>query len=1251
VLVFGAVVMTAGASGSSAPAFVQNVSAHSSSVASLALKPGANITAGNRLVVEVGVWSNGKASASSVTDSAGNTYTELLHFRASDNTELSVWTAPITAGGGTEPTITVKPSATADVGAVASEYSGLSTAAGTAAVDQLSTATGTTTGAGTVASGPTAATSTAGDMAIGMYVDSGFGDSLTGGAGWTQRANVSNDSNIELLSEDQSLTSAGATPNATVGTGANTVWLMATVAFAPASNSATAPDAPTGVTATPGDGTATVSWTAPNNGGSGISSYTVTPYIGSVAQTPTTVSGSPLWTNTTISGLTDGTAYTFTVTATNSIGTGPPSSSSSPVTPSSTAGGQWSSLISWPMVAIHSVLLANGKVLQWDGWQQPEPTQVWDPSTQTFTNQTAPDSIFCGGMAELPNGDVLVIGGYGGLSTGNLGIVDASIFDPTTQTWTRVANMHYPRWYPNLTELANGDYVAISGNSTNPSTWADTPEVYDPTANTWTALSNVNTSQIHEEEYPFSYLAPNGDVFTIGPSEDKSFLLNVQNQTWTQVGNSSGVTNGSSVMYRPGKVLYTGGTPAQTSSSPATNTAATIDLTAPTPAWKQTSPMAYARVYHTLTTLADGTVLAVGGEPTWGQTGTSEVSGGVLPSEIWNPDTQAWSPAAPIATTRGYHSTAILMPDATVLVAGSGHANPNSAGQDSAQIYSPPYLFKGARPTITSAPSATSYGSTIPLTTPDAASISAVNLVSLGADTHQSDMDQHFVPLSFTQGSGQLNVQIPTSSALAPPGNYMLFIVNSSGVPSVASFINIAASQTAPGAPTGVSATAGNGSASVSWTAPSDGGSPITSYTVTPYVGSTAQTPTIVNPPATTTSITGLTNGTAYTFTVTATNAIGTSSPSAPSNSVTPGSAPPPPAFVQAGSAHASAVASLSVTPTAALTTGNRLVVEAGVWNSSKATVASVADSAGDHFTQVLHFVASDNTEMSIWTAPITSGGGTQPTITVTPTSKADLGLAALEYSGLSSVADATVVDQMANASGTTSSAATVSSGATSATSAANELAIGFYADSGFGDKLSAGSGWISRVNVSNTSNIEFLAEDEALANAGVTPNASVGTGAKTTWLMATVVLKAASGGTAGSQAAMARTTNLASTSSSPASGSSGLSPGLMPSIVRGEVRGSSTATGRSRARPLPRRLVQCAQRRAPRRTRACASLRIAAQITAKARARFIYLALLKHLPKSLFCYHGQALRSGESWTAWFRPSGTTTRSSSNLPK
>ena len=142
-----------------------------------------------------------------------------------------------------------------------------------------------------------------------------------------------------------------------------------------------------------------------------------------------------------------------------------------------------------------------------------------------------------------------------------------------------------------------------------------------------------------------------------------------------------------------------------------------------------------------------------------------------------------------------------------------------------------------------------------------------------------------------------------------------------------------------------------------------------------------------------------------------------------------------------------------------------------------------------------------------MWSAPVTAGGGTRPTVTATPTSTADIGLAVMEYSGLSTVADATVVDVSAQATGTTGSAAAVASGSTPATTAANELALGLYVDSGFGDTLGAGPGYTSRVNVSPAGDIELLAED-AVVGQGANPAASITTGGSTIWLAKTLVLK-----------------------------------------------------------------------------------------------------------------------------------------------
>ncbi len=159
-------------------------------------------------------------------------------------------------------------------------------------------------------------------------------------------------------------------------------------------------------------------------------------------------------------------------------------------------------------------------------------------------------------MVPLPDGRMLVVGGYGELSTGNLGIVDTNIYDPTTSSWTRVADMHSPRC-TTLTQLGDGRYVAVSGN---PATSARGPthRGLRPEQHVDAALRCLDV-QVHELEYPNSYLLPNGNVFVLGPQEDKSFELNVDAPSWTQVGGSSGVVNGGSVMFRPGKVLYAGG--------------------------------------------------------------------------------------------------------------------------------------------------------------------------------------------------------------------------------------------------------------------------------------------------------------------------------------------------------------------------------------------------------------------------------------------------------------------------------------------------------------------------------------------------------------------------------------------------------------------------------------------------------------------------------------------------------------------
>src|SRR4029077_8507909 len=248
---------------------------------------------------------------------------------------------------------------------------------------------------------------------------------------------------------------------------------------------------------------------------------------------------------------------------------------------------------------------------------------------------------------------------------------------------------------------------------------------------------------------------------------------------------------GSAVMYRPGKILKTGTSVApDLAIRPSAATAYLLDMTQGSPAWTQVSSMHFARAYHNMVLLADGNVLVTNGGQTTNAVG---VSNAVLQAEMWSPATQQFSRLASMVAPRLYHSTALLLPDGRVLVAGGGRFNGVNEPTDqlSSEIYSPPYLFTGARPTISSAPGTIPYATNFTVTTPDALQISSAALIRLGAVTHAFDQNQRYVPLTFQQATGGLTVQSPSSANLAPPGYYMLFIVNSAGVPSVASIIKV----------------------------------------------------------------------------------------------------------------------------------------------------------------------------------------------------------------------------------------------------------------------------------------------------------------------------------------------------------------------------------------------------------------------------------------------------------------------------
>ncbi|SNS48399.1 Kelch motif-containing protein [Noviherbaspirillum humi] len=199
--------------------------------------------------------------------------------------------------------------------------------------------------------------------------------------------------------------------------------------------------------------------------------------------------------------------------------------------------------------------------------------------------------------------------------------------------------------------------------------------------------------------------------------------------------------------------------------------------------------MKYARRQLNATILADGKVLVTGG---MSGPGFNDAATAVLAAEMWDPLTGKWTEMASMKIPRLYHSTALLLPDGRVLSAGGGQPAPlNGVDNSNAEIYSPPYLFTGSRPTVKNAPATLQYGQGFFVETPDAGSIVKATWIRLGAVTHAFNMNQRINYLQFTKTATGLNVTAPADPNLTPPGHYMLFLINERGVPSIARIIQI----------------------------------------------------------------------------------------------------------------------------------------------------------------------------------------------------------------------------------------------------------------------------------------------------------------------------------------------------------------------------------------------------------------------------------------------------------------------------
>jgi hypothetical protein len=486
--------------------------------------------------------------------------------------------------------------------------------------------------------------------------------------------------------------------------------------------------------------------------------------------------------------------------------------------PNAGTQGVFGPVLSWPLMPIHQILLPDGRVLtygsditgkQGGGLHY----MVWDPSLGTGPDAflvlptQSGSNIFCAGQTLLPSGDALIVGGtIIQNKLRGIGIADVNVFQPAANSLVLQSPMAYRRWYPTLLSLADGRQLVMGGRMDPPksggdlsteaadakaaasgATYASTPEIWSASSG-WQTLTGAMSDTVFGKSdtqwyYPRTWVAPNSLVFVLSNSGAMWQMNPAGVGSLTKLKGTVNSSNArlQSVMYQPGKIL----------SVRDGQQTVTIDINGKQPVIANTSPTLRYRQYGNATLLADGQVWLSGGS-----TDGNVTTGDWFVSESWDPATGQWHDMATATIPRLYHSSALLLPDATVITGGGGDPGPFT--NLNAEIFYPPYLYLkdgsgnlAPRPAITAAPDVLGWAQPFTVNVTSATPISRVTLVRTGVVTHDFNSNQRFQDLGFTQQDGQLSLTTPPSAGIAPPGYYMLFVFDGSGVPSVAKVLRI----------------------------------------------------------------------------------------------------------------------------------------------------------------------------------------------------------------------------------------------------------------------------------------------------------------------------------------------------------------------------------------------------------------------------------------------------------------------------
>ena len=470
----------------------------------------------------------------------------------------------------------------------------------------------------------------------------------------------------------------------------------------------------------------------------------------------------------------------------------------------------WELLANSPVFVVHGALLSNGRVLVFSGAAEganyPLEARIWDPATKVMTPPVIPlpEDFFCSGHTFLPDGRLLVIGGDtngAGHTNNRCYFFTPDPINPDTGSFTPTASMARARWYPTALRLADGRVLAFSGGHP----FAQEVEVFNGVG-AWNPITGAN--RVFPELYPGMHLLPSGEIFysrtgwaaAAGTQTAYLSLTGPSAGNWTDYGQQqfydrqegmSLLMIDTTVSPVRTRLFAFGGGVGGAATALNNQSAEMIEFTGGIAgaSWQRLKDMNFARTNVNAVVLPNGKILIAGGHSNgqkWSPTP-------VLPTEIYDPETDTYTTTAMLNAPRQYHSVCILLPDGRVFAAGGVAPGTADADQHTVELYTPGYLTGGSQPVITNAPATLAFGTPFTIDTPDAADIGSIVLLAPISVTHHTDSGQRYIKLPIpTRTASTLTSLAPLNGNIAPPGFYMIFIVTNDGIPSAGRFVQIA---------------------------------------------------------------------------------------------------------------------------------------------------------------------------------------------------------------------------------------------------------------------------------------------------------------------------------------------------------------------------------------------------------------------------------------------------------------------------